>query len=256
MRLLFVGDSNTLGLGAGGAPFPTLVGRTLEADGIGLEILNRGINGGTVATHVEQLPEYAAWKPDIVVLWVGGADALSVPRRDGRFDLVRALPPRYRQLGWLQPRPYLPSRWWKRTLYARPESYLRTRIGRLIMRLQGVRTVLPFDQFESGVRMLFEAFTAIGATVIACGPGPVDDAIFPGAEASFERFGNVVKLLARAHNARHVDLATVLRLPGHLLLDRFHPNARGHAVIAQALAPIVRDAIQQRAVVRPALTPS
>lgn len=250
MRLLFLGDSNTHGLGAGGAAYPVLVGRALAAAGISVEVFNAGVNGHTAVTHVAKLSEYVAYKPDVVVMWLGCADALCVPQRDVKFDLVRFLPRRYRQLGWLQPRPYLPTRWWKRNLYARPESYVRSRVGRFIMRVQGVRSALPFEQFEPAVRRLFETFMGIRATVITCGLGPVDDALFPGSKASFALYGEVVATVGRIHGCRHVEVAPVLREPGHLLLDNLHPNARGHAAIAGVLLPVLREAIAERQSIR------
>jgi len=240
-RILFVGDSITLGLGAGGDPFPTIVERALLAHGFhDFVIHNASINGGVVASHVNRLDSHLAFEPDIAVLYIGSVDAIPVARRDRKFDLIGLLPPRYRQPGWLQPRPYLPRRWWKRVFYAVPESFLRTRFNRVVMRLQGRAYRTSLEQFRADFARLVHAFTSRGTACIVCGLGTIDESMFPGASQGFVEYGQVIRSVAVEYGCEFVEIDSVYNGKRHyrdglLLLDNFHPSHEGHKLIAEVL---------------------
>jgi lysophospholipase L1-like esterase len=246
--LLFLGDSIAAGLGAGGEPFPIVLEALLRADGIAVEVNNASINGGRVSSHVERLAGYRLFRPDVVVLHVGSVDAIPIPKRNSGIDLIKFLPARYQQPGWLQPRPYFPRRWWKRIFYAIPESYLRTALNRTIMRVQGSTNVPTTEQFRADLDELVSAFVGEGASCIVCGLGPIDDAKFPGAADAFRRYDAIVRAAAEEKSCEYVEIARVFHGARHhrdglLLLDNFHPNAQGHQAIAQAILPSLRRAL-------------
>src|SRR5688500_5738113 len=110
VRLLFVGDSITLGLGSQGTPFPVLLQQALSSE---LNVVTRSVaeSGATITHHLQRLGDHLAFRPDIVVVYIGNIEAIPVPRRDRSLNLVRLLPQRYQRPGWLHPRPYLPSHW-------------------------------------------------------------------------------------------------------------------------------------------------
>lgn len=248
LKLLFIGDSIPLGLGARGFPFPKLIEDELARER-SVKVWNASINGATVRDHMPKLDSYVAFEADIVVVAAGSVDALTVPRKDRAIDLVRYLPHRYRQPGWLSPRPYLPDGWLKRNLYAIPESFIRTRVNRAIMRLQGIAPTTPLDQFRDFYRDLVRPLLANGATGILCGPGPIDPKMFPGTDKTFARVRNDVAEVARELGCRFVDMEAALPTPPmdpYFLLDNFHPSGLGHVEMMKALLPVLRDVIEQQ----------
>jgi lysophospholipase L1-like esterase len=84
-------------------------------------------------------------------------------------------------------------------------------------------------------------------SVIVCGVGPVAESSFLGATETFREFREVVARCASQRRTRYVDLFSFLaRDDDLLLLDKFHPNARGHRRIADALLPAIRAAIREQ----------
>lgn len=246
-RVLCIGDSITLGLGARGAAYPALLERILE----GVSVRVEAINGGRVAHHLPHVSSYVDYRPDVAIVFLGTVDAIPVARKDRRIDLVKLLPRRYQQPGWLQPRPYLPERWWKRNLYAVPESFIRVRVNRAIMMLQGAAPPTPIAELQNGLRELVEPLVQYGGRVVVCGLGPVDGESFPGADRTFPVYSATIAEVARAAGCRFVDVQSIFadarhHRDGWLLLDNLHPNARGHVAIADALVPVVRDALEGR----------
>jgi lysophospholipase L1-like esterase len=247
-KLLFIGDSIALGLGARGRPFPKLIEDELAREHE-VTVWNASINGATVRDHVAQLDSYVAFRADIVVFAVGSVDAQTVPRKDRAIDLVRLLPRRYQQPGWLAPRPYLPASFLKRNLYAIPESFIRTRVNRAIMRLQGIAPTTSPEQFGESYRALVRPLLETGARGIACGVGPIDPALFPGADATFTRVRNIISDVARETGCRLVDMDAALPKPPkdpYFLLDHFHPSGLGHGLMARALLPVLRELLEQQ----------
>jgi lysophospholipase L1-like esterase len=245
-KLLFIGDSIALGLGARGLPFPKLIENELAGQ---VTVWNASINGATVADHVAKLDTYLAFKPDIVVVAVGSVDAQTVPRKDRAIDLVRFLPRRYQQPGWLAPRPYLPASWLKRNLYAIPESFIRTRVNRALMRVQGIAPTTPLEQFPATYGALVQPLLDAGVRAILCGVGPIDPALFPGADATFARVRDIIADLARETGSRFVDMDAALPKPPrdpYFLLDHFHPSGLGHDLMARALLPVLRELLEQQ----------
>jgi lysophospholipase L1-like esterase len=249
VRLLFIGDSITLGLGASGEAFPAVIERKLRAlRGPDVHVWNASINGGTVGAHLDQLQSYIEYRATVACLFIGNIDAIPVPRRDGWIDLVRWLPGRYRRPGWLQPRPYLPSRLWKRYLYAIPESFLRTKINQVLVRAQGATSPTPVSRFRTELQTMLGELTTNGVTCIVCGLGPIDNRMFPASEVAFREYRSAIEAEARAANAHYVDVESLFdgardHRDGLLLLDNFHPNAAGHQVIANALYSQIADAL-------------
>ena len=71
------GDSLTAGYGLpAGQAFPARLEAWLRERGIAARVVNAGISGGTTATGVSALDWALADKPDVVILALGGNDAL------------------------------------------------------------------------------------------------------------------------------------------------------------------------------------
>ena len=77
LRLLVFGDSLVAGYGLPqGAAFPDQLGRSLDADGYDISIINGGVSGDTTAGGASRIDWSLADKSDGVIIILGGNDAL------------------------------------------------------------------------------------------------------------------------------------------------------------------------------------
>jgi acyl-CoA thioesterase I len=75
--VVFLGDSLTAGLGLpADQAYPSLLARALAADGSGVRVINAGVSGDTTAGGVRRLRWLLAQRPAVVVVGLGGNDAL------------------------------------------------------------------------------------------------------------------------------------------------------------------------------------
>lgn len=75
--VVFLGDSLTAGLGlAADQAYPSLVERALRDDGIAARVINAGVSGDTSAGGLRRLRWLLAQRPAVVVVGLGGNDAL------------------------------------------------------------------------------------------------------------------------------------------------------------------------------------
>src|SRR6187455_121797 len=77
-RVVFLGDSLTYGLGMDSRDeaWPALVAARLERDGVKIQALNAGLSGDTTRGGLERLPDLLDLKPDVLVVALGGNDAI------------------------------------------------------------------------------------------------------------------------------------------------------------------------------------
>lgn len=90
LRVLFLGDSLTSGFGLASRElaFPALLARALADGGPPLDTVNAGVPGDTTADALRRLPALLQPPPDVVVVALGGNDALhDRPVRAARRDL-------------------------------------------------------------------------------------------------------------------------------------------------------------------------
>jgi acyl-CoA thioesterase-1 len=75
--VVFLGDSLTAGLGLpADQAYPSLLERELAADGFAVRVLNAGVSGDTTADGVRRLRWLLVQHPAVVVVGLGGNDAL------------------------------------------------------------------------------------------------------------------------------------------------------------------------------------
>lgn len=76
-RVVFLGDSLTAGYGlAEDQAFPALLGELLTEEGRPVEVVNAGVSGDTTAGGLARLDWLLSQKPRVVVVGLGGNDAL------------------------------------------------------------------------------------------------------------------------------------------------------------------------------------
>jgi len=77
LRVVFLGDSLTAGLGLGEAEaFPALVGERLERAGHAVAVVNAGVSGDTSAGGLARLGWILRQEPDVLVVELGANDGL------------------------------------------------------------------------------------------------------------------------------------------------------------------------------------
>jgi acyl-CoA thioesterase-1 len=75
--VVFLGDSLTAGLGLpADQAYPSLLERELAADGFAVRVINAGVSGDTSAGGLRRLRWLLAQRPAVVVVGLGGNDAL------------------------------------------------------------------------------------------------------------------------------------------------------------------------------------
>lgn len=181
IKIAMLGDSLTAGYGLRAEEaLPSQLEKRLRDGGLSVTIANHGVSGDTSEGGLQRLDWMLGDKPDIVIVALGGNDAL------------RGLDPK------------------------QTEQNLDQIVGRL--RADGVPVVLA--------GML--APRNFGSTY-----AQAFDGLYPRVAA--KHGANLYPFLLEG-----VAMDQALNQP-----DGIHPNARGAAVIAEKLAPVVRQAIEQ-----------
>ena len=98
--VVFLGDSLTAGLGLpADQSFPSLLARELPSDGLAVRVINAGVSGDTTAGGLRRLSWLLAQHPAVVVVGLGGNDAMrGQPVAEIERNL-RAIVTRARQAG-------------------------------------------------------------------------------------------------------------------------------------------------------------
>lgn len=92
IRIVFLGDSLSAGLGLAEAEaFPAQVGFMLEAGGHSVEVINAGVSGDTSAGGLSRMDWLLQQKPDVLVVELGGNDALRGQALDTTEDNLRQI---------------------------------------------------------------------------------------------------------------------------------------------------------------------
>ncbi len=233
LRIVAVGDSNTLGWdGPGGPNWPAYLEELLTAREPGCAVVNAGVWGYSSFQGVRRLEQALALQPDLVLVSFGANDAHRVTRSDAEFARRRS------------------AAWELRV----ERALLRSRVGQLLLaawdRLQLPREerLIPrvdLPEYEANLqRMIRVARAADASIVLLTRPfiGPSHD---PTWWKNFAPAYNAVTLeVAKAAGAPVIDLYAHFADKPDLFDDESHFNAAGHRaaarIIAEEIAPILQ----------------
>jgi len=99
-RIVFLGDSITAGYGVGEEEaFPALLAGDLKRAGYAVEVVNAGVSGDTSAGGVSRIDWVLRARPDVLVLELGGNDALRGQPLDNTEANLRRIIQRAREAG-------------------------------------------------------------------------------------------------------------------------------------------------------------
>lgn len=157
---------------------------------------------------------------------------------------LRFAPTRWRQKGWMDPRPYFSRRKLKRWAQE-TESALRWRYKVLLMKKFGGYTWTSPLEFEQSMKGFIDCVRdATAARVILLTHCGIDDTFFPGSSHSLSCYQQVLSRLAcqmsQSGRVYLCDVSQSLCRWEDFFADHFHPNARGHAKIADALCALLQ----------------
>jgi len=100
VRIVFLGDSLSAGLGLAEAEaFPAVIGERLRAAGLPIEIVNAGVSGDTSAGGLARVDWVLRQRPRILVVELGGNDALRGQELQVTEDNLRQIVRRARESG-------------------------------------------------------------------------------------------------------------------------------------------------------------
>src|SRR6516164_3165063 len=111
MNIVVLGDSIAEGLGAAGKAYPDqLAERLSRRSGIEVRLVNLAYTAFQISDSVHLLGLVRSSSPDLVIIAHGISEALVRPAPRA----LRFAPARWRNKGWMDPRPYFSRRWHRR----------------------------------------------------------------------------------------------------------------------------------------------
>jgi hypothetical protein len=142
-RLAVIGDAAAEGLSVKGNSYSDLLRAQLEENGSQTTLLNLAYTGYQASDSSKLLQEVVAFDPSIIIIAHGITEALIRPKQEA----MRLIPSRWRQVGWLDPRPYFSRRLWK-SVYHRSESGIGWRVKVYLIKKYGGCTLTSVEDFE------------------------------------------------------------------------------------------------------------
>ena len=240
MKIIVVGDSIAEGLGVAGHSYADLLGPYLSREwGCDVTTQNLAHTGTQITDTLKLIRKIVSAQPDVVVVAHGVTEAIVRPSQRA----MRYVPPRWRQKGWLDPRPYFSRRPHKR-LSQQIESALRWRLKVFLIKMFGGETWLSPQEYHDALRHFVDALREnTPARIVFLTPPNIDDKFFPGSTESLrsyqEQTENVAVALSETRRVSVCYLESLLEQWSDFFVDHFHPNASGHIKIADALVAVL-----------------
>jgi len=238
MRIALFGDSITEGLGVRNSRYGQRV-----ADALGAELIDYSTSGWTIAQSLEEFRVRPA-DVDWAVIAHGFTEPIIRPRLDGV-----PVPQRWRQLGWMDPRPYYSSRL-RRRILERIESAVRWRVKNFLIRTRGSYQFMSPEEYERSLIEFLAVLRARGAQVIVLGPTPIDDRYFPNATSEMQKYAEIDRLAA---GDSFLSVADSLQVWRDFFADHYHPNHSGHAKIAWQILERIRSTTRDATTAAPSV---
>lgn len=234
LTLVVFGDSIANGMGCRGAAYPHLLAQRLGASYVDLTA-----TGAQLSEAAERRQEAAG--ADIALISFGITEAMIRPSERA----LRFMPKRWRNPGWMDPRPYYSTRLATR-LAQRVDSALRWRVKAALIRLTGgMRWGCP-KAFERDLAHLVGFLKDHGTKeIVIIGRFGHDEKYFPRSAASADEFLAVNRRVALATGVTFCEGIGICREWEDYLLDHFHPNLTGHERIADHIEKVLQVQITQ-----------
>jgi hypothetical protein len=223
--LCVFGDSIANGMGSRGMSYARIVARELD-----MELHDFSGRAMPITESLEVLMA-SPISPDTAIIAHGITEAIPRPTP----TMLRLVPPRWKRMGWMDPRPYFSKSRSKRILQV-AESAVRWRARNLLLRIGGSHTVMSLNEYQIALARLVDELRSRGSRVILLGPPDVDERFFPGATKSERLYEET----GRDLTVERIRLTGLLDRRSDYLADGFHPNAAGHQKIAAVIVAHLR----------------
>ncbi len=238
-RWAFLGDSIVEGVGRERVSFVTGLAERLRAAGRSeVEVLNLAAEATTAKDDVGLLPRLRELAPGRVFIQRGALESIVRPAclASGRWP--RWVPTAWRAPFAMDPRVYFSEAWWRQAKQ-RSIDALKQRARLTLLARHGGRPLAAPEAIIEAVGATVEELREVGASVTILGLLPVDDRVFPGSAAQFERVNAGLRELAAHSGAPFVawkDVAGPPDFARDFLRDGFHPSPAGARRLGAALA--------------------
>jgi lysophospholipase L1-like esterase len=238
-RIAVLGDSIIFGLGVPKPQtYPMLVAEQLGASAV----LDLSRSTCTIEETLAGWDQVLAFGPDLILLTVGGADALVHPARLLEALLDRAAPPSWRGVAGLEPRVVYSRSSRRRRIRQKITTGVKVTVKHIGIRLSGgYRRVEP-DQFGALLVELGRKVTALDAPIVVLPPGQVDGRMFPRSNESLASYADVVSAAAATWPSALRHAPDYLQHWDDFAADRGHYSPAGHAKVAAGVVATLTQA--------------
>lgn len=221
-RIGLMGDSIASGLGVKSERYIDLVCAQQQFD-----LVDLSHTGSTLRESWQRYLEYKGPAVDVMVIAHGITEPIPRPAAES----LRYLPPRWRKLGWMDPRPYYSSKLRRRVL-ERLESGIRWRVKNYLIRHQGFEVLEDLQAYTAALHQVFAKLEEDRVRIIILEPTAIDERFFPSASQRQLAYWQAARFVA-GHRA--VETRRHLHEWDDYLADHFHPNRAGHAKLADLI---------------------
>lgn len=202
-----------------------------------VEIINFGASAMQVNESREKYEKkILQLQPDIIVFAHGNTEAVV---REQRKHL-KYMPKRWRNPGWMDPRPYYSTRKTRKFL-EKIESGLRWRVKVMLIKVFGGKQWMSLEQFKQQTTDFTKTVLTHNTktNIIFLTPGDIEEKYFPGSPESMKKYREVLKDVYEMNKSSNrifmCDSSQYLHKWNDYFVDHFHPNEKGHNKIADAL---------------------
>ncbi len=241
-RVAILGDSLVAGYGVRGRSYAQLVAERLGAS----EIVNLARSTYTVLNAVQRLTRLHTFAPDLVIVSVGGSEALVHAGARVQHLVERYAPKSWRGVEGLEPKPRF-----ARKRSTRYREIFTTTI-KLVIKHVGVRITGGYRRMEPGpfaeaFETLMKGLHGLDCVVLVVGFYPTDDRLWPRTNASSIAYESAIR--RSIQNYDHViffDPKQVALTWSDFMADRIHFNELGHAKVADEVIEVLKRSCAQR----------
>lgn len=224
MKLTIFGGSTAAGLGVKKRSYAALL-----ADRHGLEFQNLAGSSAQITDSIEFVEKAAG--SEIVLVMHGSGEALIRPTPGS----LRFMPPRWRRRGWMDPRAYYSSKWYKR-IPQKIESAIRWRVKVTLIRLTGGENLIGMETYLNTTARFVERLQGLGVgQIVFVGSAALDARYFPYSAELIERYDSATRDLVESYGATFVNVLDVCEKWDDYFGDHLHPNESGHRRLADAI---------------------
>ena len=238
--------------------FPVLLERQLREAGHDVEVINGGLTGLSVKDSTTQvLGEAAAYKPDIVVLYQMSTDIDELTRRILAPEVAAREDAEGEDGGpWFNPRLWLEFT----TTYPILKSQISARVTRerVLCRSLGDEGEA---RFEARIEAFLDAVASIGAQPVLCTFAVSHERDHPddlplhvyrfnirlareGWHDSLDRWNRRLRAVAAVRSVPVADVRAAVSGKTDHFVDFVHFDEQGHARVADALLPVLREVLK------------